>query len=349
MLYREKLHSAAQVVVMRGGRLLLDLAAGTGPNANTSASTPFLLFSVSKVFTGLCIHKLIEEGRVDLDAPVAKYWPEFGCKGKETATIRHVFIHQAGVPAPHLNAQVFLWPSWPLVIRDLAATPAQFAPGTRTGYLLVNYGFIFGEVVRRVTGMHIEEYFRRNFAAPLELSNTWMRLPPGQLRHTPRLSWHDLAVRGAATIFNLPYIRTARMPAATMHSTARDLARAFQVLLDGGRCDGKQILRPETIEFATSSGYNGWDSYLKANIHWGYGFILGGGAYEDLDPRMNALGSPSSERTFAGLGLGTCMVWADKVSRLVVAFTCNGMQGDEMTTRRWARISSAAWEGAGLL
>jgi CubicO group peptidase (beta-lactamase class C family) len=344
MLRQEKLHTAAQIVVLRDGKVLVDHAEGTGQYAGTDAHTPFLQFSVSKVFTGLCVHKLIEEGRIELDAPVAKYWPEFGYGGKETATIRHVFLHQAGIPAPHRDRQVLIWPFWPLVTHDVARTPAQFSPGSMVGYHLVNYGFILGEVVRRVTGLQIEEYFRRTFAAPLQLRDTWLRLPKEQLHRTPRLSWDHPALRNAATLFNLPAFRTARIPAAGMHSTARDLATVFQMLLDQGGCQDRQILRPETVDFATSSGFNGWDSCLKSQMNWGHGFILGGVKGDMTELRSLTLGGPSTERTFAGLGLGTCMVWADKDARLVTAFTCNGMQGNEICSSRWSRISNAVWE-----
>lgn len=346
-LHRQKLHSAAQIVVMQDGEVVANHAEGTGRYQGIDESTPFVVFSVSKAFTGLCVHKLIEDGCVELDAPVARYWPEFGQKGKETATIRHAFLHQAGIPAPHLNRQVFTWPWWNLVTRDVASSAAEFAPGSQSSYHLVNYGFILGEVVQRVSGMPVERYLRENFTGPMGLKDIYLRLPAGELKRTPKLETTEPALHTTKNLFNLPFIRTARIPAACLHSSARSLAAVFQMLLDGGVYQGRRYLKPETIRFATSSGYHGMDSYLKVSMNWGHGFILGGGNGSSEFASQSAMGKGSTERTFAGIGLGTCMVWADPDTRVVTAFTCNGMLGDEAASRRWAEVSNAVWEGIG--
>lgn len=346
LLHEQKLHSAAQIAVLRDGQVLVDHAEGTGSYTGIDTNTPFLCFSISKAFTGLCIHHLIETGRIELDAPIAQYWPEFGCKGKESATIRHVFLHQAGIPAPELNRQVFTWPYWKLVTRNVAQTKAVFTPGAQTAYHVVNYGFIFGEVIYRVSGMHVEDYLSRYFTQPLGLNYTWMRIPRRMLAMTPRIEAKAPSTRDATILFNLPVIRTARIPAANLHSTARELAAAFQMLLDGGvTAAGVRLLQPETILAATRSGYNGYDGYIKTNMNWGYGFILGGGANRSSDPEQRTLGRCSTEETFSAMGMGTNMVWVDRRTRTVVAFTCNGMLGNEAASRRWSAISNAAWDG----
>jgi CubicO group peptidase (beta-lactamase class C family) len=356
MLYEEKSHSAGQLVVLQDGEKKLNLAAGRGLYRNLSADTPFLVFSITKAFTGLCVLKLIEEGQVDLDAPVSTYWPEFGQGGKERATIRHVFLHQAGIPAPDLNRQVLLWPSWRQVTRHVANQPALFEPGSKTAYHLVNYGFILGEVVRRVTGKPVDQFLSEKFLAPMGLKNTWMRLPVQSLLRTPRVEAHSPVMRRAAGLFNQPVIRTALIPAAGLHSTACDLATFYQMLLDGGWAGEHQLLKPETIALATSSGYHGWDDYLKTIMHWGYGFVLGGSAApmrhganpqslsEGMAADSSSMGKGSCEQTFGSFGMATCMVWVDPCSRLVVAFTCNGMLDDAGTASRWRRISDAVWD-----
>ncbi len=343
MLEQPGLHSAAQVVVRFDGQVVVNHAAGRG----TDESTPFLCFSITKAFTGLCIHKLIEEGKIGIDEPVARYWPAFGSRGKESATIRHVFLHQAGIPAPRLEQQVFTWPFWPLVTRHVAASRAVFPPGTQTAYHLVNYGFIFGEVIRRVTGMHVEDYLRQSFLEPMGLENTWLRLPKHLLPRTPRLEASARVMRQPSRLFNTPAIRTARLPAASLHSTAADLAAVFQMLLDDGRWQDRQLLKPETVRFATSSGYHGWDSYIRHPMHWGYGFILG--ARNGDTEEMASMGRHSSHETFSAMGMGTNMVWADRPARAVVAFTCNGMLPNKEASQRWERISNAAWEGLELM
>ncbi|HOT90164.1 MAG TPA: serine hydrolase domain-containing protein [Anaerolineae bacterium] len=335
----QNLHPAAQLVVIRHGQVIVDRALGQGRRGPINATTPFLTFSISKVFTAMGIHRLIEEGRIEMDAPIATYWPEFGCKGKERATIRHALLHQAGIPAPGLRWQIFLWPFWGAVTHSVARLRAEYEPGSKTAYHLVNFGFILGEVIRRVTGMPVDRYLHRQFCAPLGLQRTWMRLPRAMLRETPRLTSDDNPfIRQAVRVFNMPIIRRSLLPAASLHSTARDLATFFQMLLNGGLYAGKRLLQADTITQATSLGYAGWDEFIQAETSWGYGFILGGKSGE-----FSAMGKGSSLRTFAGFGLGSCMVWADPDADLVVAFTCNGLRG-EGNEQRWAALCDAVWD-----
>ncbi len=335
---------AAQVAVFHQDELRVNLA-GTAPDTTSITSdTPFMTFSISKAFTAAAIWKLMEEGKVELEAPVARYWPEFGQKGKETATIRHALLHQAGIPAPHLYKQTILWPSWKLVTRNVAREKALFSPGTQTAYHLVNFGFILGEVVRRVTGVSIDQYLHTTFFEPMQLNHTWMRMPKAELRSSPKLLALPSGSNKHAWLFNLPVIRHALMPASGLHSTALELATFFQMLLNGGTYQGRQYFKPETIALAARSHYDGYDDYLKGNINWGLGLIMGGCTTADIDPMDRSQGYGSSAATFSALGMGTSMVWADRNARLVTAFTCNGMLGDEVSYKRWAAVSNWVWD-----
>lgn len=343
ILRREPRGTSAQVVVRRHGRMVVDLAGSAPSTSPIDEDTPFLVFSVSKAFTSMAVMRLVEEGRVDLDAPIGRYWPGFAQRGKETATVRHALLHQAGIPAPHLRLQVFLWPFWNLVIRELELEPAQFPPGTQTGYHLVNFGFILGEVVRRVSGLPVDRYLRQTFFDPMGLKHTWMRIPASELRRCPKL----VAVpemQETANVFNLPIIRRALIPAACLHSSARGLADFFQMLLDGGEWKGKRYLKPETIALAAQTHYSGPDVYLKSEMNWGLGMIMGGDKAAEAEPRKQAQGWGSTNRTFSAMGMGTCMVWADPQAKLVTAFTTNSMLGDPEVGQRWAEISNAVWD-----
>jgi CubicO group peptidase (beta-lactamase class C family) len=259
-ILRQGLHPAAQLVVLRRGKVVLDRALGVGRFASVQKDTPFLAFSVTKPFTGLCVLKLAEENCLELGAPIVRYWPEFGRKGKESATVRHALLHQAGIPAPHLYRQIPLWPFWGAVTRNVANTEAVFLPGSQVAYHLVNFGFILGEVVRRVSGLPVNVYLKRSFLEPLGLDHTTMRLPWRSLAATPALVAEAKALKNTVRVFNLPLIRTSLMPAASLHSTARELAIFYQMLLDGGAYMGQRCLKPETIKAATSPSYEGWDS-----------------------------------------------------------------------------------------
>lgn len=342
------LHPGAQLVVRQHGQTLLDLAQGT---ANLKRGdpvlpeTPFLVFSVSKAFTGICVHHLIEAGQIELDAPVAQYWPEFGCRGKESATIRHVFLHQAGVPLRGLYRQILRWPWWDAVVRMVAALPAEFPPGSQTAYHMVNYGFILGEVVRRVSGLPVGEYLRRHFLEPLGLENTWLGLPPSQRGRAAGVYSGDRENRNAAAVFASPWVRSASIPAATLNSTARELGIFYQMLLDGGEYAGRRYLKPETIQAAVSLGYEGYDGTLGLQTRRAYGFHLGGRI--PGGPSQYILGKGSSLETFGHFGMGTCMAWADRRTGTVAAFTCNRLLHHLKSRARWIELNDAIWDVVG--
>ncbi len=341
----EGLHPGAQLVVLLRGQVLLDRAAGLAQTRNAlpvTPETPFLTFSCSKAFTSICVHRLIEEGRVELDAPVAHYWPEFGCNGKEKATIRHAFLHQAGIPLAGLNVESLLAWNWEWTARYVASLKAEFEPGSQCAYHLVNYGFILGEVVRRVTGQRIDRYLHDTFLHPLGLKHSFMGLPWGEFKRAAALYLGHPENKTAVNAFNFPLLRHAVIPAAALNSTAREMATFYQMLLNGGSYAGRQYLRPETIRAATTMGYHGADSYIKTQMRWAYGFHLGGGAAADPS-RPSGMGRQSTERTFGHFGQASCMAWADPDHELVVAFTCNRLISNRDADLRWAQLSEAVW------
>lgn len=344
LLRNQKLHPAAQLTVLHHGKKVVDRWGNQPDTMEITSATPFLTFSVSKVFTACAIFKLVDEGLVSLDDLVGKYWPEFAQKGKETATIRHTLLHQTGVPAPHLKRQIFQWANWDIVIRSLAREKALYVPGTVTSYHLVNYGFILGEIVRRVTGQSIDIFLHQHFFEPMKLTHTTMKMTRENLAFTPREYALSKEMKGTAFIFNLPAIRSALLPAVTLHSPAHDLASFFQMLLNDGVYQGKPYLSENIIRTATRSHFNGMDFTFNYNMNWGLGCIVGGGKYLVENPRERILGWGSSDETFAGFGMGTCMVWADRKADVVTAFTCNGMLGIPGVDKRWAAISNAVWD-----
>lgn len=343
------LHPGAQLVVLRHGQVVVDLAAGLADvrrKIPVTHDTPFLTWSCTKPFTGMCVHRLIEEGKVEWDAPVARYWPEFGCKGKESATIRHVFLHQAGIPRRGIYTQFLLWSNWERVTRNVAGLPAEFPPGSRTAYHLVNYGFILGEVVRRVTGQPIQDYLRQTFLEPLGMRNSWLGLPANERPRAARL-YCDPSQRLAVLAFRWWRVRGAVMPAATLHSTARDLAIFYQMLLNGGLYASRRYVQPETIAAATTLGYEGYDETLGLHVRWAHGFELGG----DIPANGSAMGREASckgkgstPRTFGHNGQASCMTWADPDAGVVVAFVCNRLLNDADSLARWKAISDAVWD-----
>ena len=333
----------AQLVVLRQGQVVFDRTGGLADLGRREPVTPhtsFLVFSIAKSFTAMAIHKLIEQGRVDFDAPVATYWPEFGRHGKETATIRHTLLHQAGIPSAGMHWQVPLWPNWGLVTRSVARTPAEFEPGTQSAYHLVNYGFILGEVVRRVTGQPVERYVAETLLQPLGLVDSYLGAPPASTPRPAKLYAGAPEERSTAFVFNLPFIRRAVQPAAVFHTTARDLAVFFQLLLNCGSYGGQQLFQPETVTAALSLGFEGHDASVEMDLRWAYGFHLGG---QDI-PYGRFMGKGSTSRTFGHFGQRSSMAWADPDSELVVALTCNRLLSSADSRARWQSISNAVWD-----
>lgn len=344
------LHPAAQMVVVKDGQVLFDRAAGQFRGGKpVRADTPFYCFSVSKAFTGSCIHKLIDEGRVEMDAPVAEYWPEFSQNGKAEITIRQVFLHLAGIPVINRYRQIPLWPSWRLTTADIAYLTPDYTPGSQMAYHAVSWGFIFGEVVRRVSGLRFEEFFEQHFARPLGMSNSWFRIPAGVLRRSPRiLSGHPDQAR-LVQIFNAHPIRRAVIPAASLHSTARDMAVFYQMLVNGGEYGGRRYLGQETVAQAVSLGYHGWDQINQRDTLWAYGFHLGGAKNaDDPDEEESVFGRRSTRATFGHMGNRSCMAWGDRDHRLVVAFTCNRLIGHRESRQRWQALNNAVWDLIGV-
>jgi CubicO group peptidase (beta-lactamase class C family) len=340
-------HYGSQLVVLRHGNIVLDRADGIANvqrKLKVTPDTPFNCFSISKPFTAICIHKLMEEGRIELDAPVAEYWPEFGTKGKETATIRHALLHQAGIPSRGLNRQIPLWVRWEWITASVANLPAEFPPGSKTAYHLVNFGFILGEVVRRVTGKPIGTYLQENFLQPLAMRNTYMGLPVRLQKNASHIYSGDESQSTIALVFNLPFIRAALVPAATLNSTARDLAVFFQMLLNHGTYAGKTYLKPETVARAIAVGYEGYDEQLHEDMRWGFGFDLGG-VRKPTDPAsLLNFGYKSCSSTFGHIGQNSSMVWADMDSELVVSFTTNQLLSGEKCREMFRAISNAVWD-----
>jgi CubicO group peptidase (beta-lactamase class C family) len=342
----EGLHPGAQLVVLRHGQVVLDCATGIAHVARrtpVTPDTPFLTYSVTKPFTGMCIHRLIEEGKVELDVPIAHYWPEWGCKGKEKATIRHAFLHQAGIPLRGLRVEALIAWNWNLVSRYVARLKAEFEPGTISSYHLVNYGFILGEVVRRVTGKRIDDYMQELLFEPLGLKNSFLGLPRSELKRAAHIYCGDPSQRMAVDAFNRPFFRGAVIPAATLNSTAREVATFYQMLLNGGMYAGRRIVKPETITAATQLGFDGRNGYDDWPVRWAYGFGLGGNAPDTVDS-PNGMGKGSTLRTFGHFGQASCMAWADPDVDMAVAFTCNRLLGDPGAHDRWRTLSDAVWD-----
>ncbi len=185
----------ASVCVIVDGETVIDLWGGVADAETGSAwerDTMNVIMSCSKGVTALCGHILIDQGQLDLDRPVAHYWPEFAQGGKAGVLVRHVFSHQSGVAHVRDVVPIGGFNDWALMVRLIEDTPPFWEPGTRTGYHAVTIGWLIGELVRRVTGISIGAFFRQQVGEPLGL-DCWIGLPEEHEHRVARTEWFDMA------------------------------------------------------------------------------------------------------------------------------------------------------------
>ena len=344
--FQEGISPGAQLVVMRDGQMILEQCVGyanTKKKHPISPETRFLAFSISKSFISACVFKLVENDLVDLDGSVAEYWPEFSSQGKEVVTVRQVLLHQAGLPKRGLLGQILNLSNWEKLTDNLAKKKLEYLPGGKTAYHALNFGFILGELIRRVSGMPVDEYLQKEFLLPLKMVNTSLKTTDYGINSYARLYSGTLDHQFVAWLFNSPNVRAAVIPAASLHSTAREIAIFFQMLLNEGQYDGIRFLQPDTVRLATSLGFEGFDEALRRTTRWGYGFYLGGD--HTLNPDLpDGMGKGSTINTFGHYGQRTSVAYADKSTGLVVVFLCNQFLSSYNYKNRLREISDAVWD-----
>ncbi|WP_160148932.1 serine hydrolase domain-containing protein [Amycolatopsis alkalitolerans] len=316
--------AVAQLCVLRGDEVLLDRSFGCAPDAL------FWIFSASKPYTAILVHLLAERGQLALDAPVATYWPEFARHGKEGITVRQVLQHRSGLTtAGTALGDALAMTNWRRSVHRIERTRPRWPPGQAPAYQFLTFGFILGEVVRRVTGRAFRDVLSTELLAPLGVRDTYLGLP-GELwsRAVPLL-----APGPVAATLNRPAARAAVVPAAGVSTTARDLAAFYRVLLRGG--DG--IISASSIEQARVPSSDGeLDRYVKLPIRWSQGFQLGGPR-----PALTPLGASSSPRTFGHNGSNCCIAWADPDRDLVYAYVTDRVRGQAAAVRHQAAVADA--------
>ncbi len=325
----------ASVCIYHQGRKVVDLTGGWSSKRseiNYSQDLVQMVFSSTKGACTICALKLIEEGLLDPQSPVSHYWPEFAPNNslKSTTTVEHLLTHQAGLAVIDEKLTLEELLSWHPIIRALEIQEPSWEPGCAHGYHALTFGWLVGEVIFRITGLSIGEYFSENIAKPLGL-DFWIGLPPqfeslvSPLRIGPMPSMESvdpklLAMVGeflspdsrlvkALTLngafgqfmggkgpFNLPEVHQAQIPAANGITNARSLAKMYAACI--GPVDGVQLLESSTLRDAVVVRSNGKDEILPTNSRFGLGFML------HDDEFMPMLGSGSFGHSGAGGSLG---------------------------------------------
>ena len=259
----------ASLVLDIDGDIVIDMWGGFRDQARTvpwSQDTITNVWSSTKTVTSLAALILVDRGELDVDAPVAKYWPEFAANGKQDVLVRHLLSHASGVSGLDQPAVVADLYDWDRATSRMAAQAPWWEPGTASGYHALNYGHLIGEVVRRISGKSLKQFVAEEIAGPLgadfqigAAESDWGRIadvvpPPPLPFDLAALDPASPAVRTltgppvAAEEANTPGWRRADIGAANGHGNARSVARVMSVVARGGEVDGVRLLRPDTID-----------------------------------------------------------------------------------------------------
>jgi CubicO group peptidase (beta-lactamase class C family) len=312
--------TGAACAVYLAGAPVVDLWAGASERGPWTRGTRSVMFSVSKGITTVLVLMAAERGDLDLDAPVASYWPEFAAAGKQTVTVRQVLAHQAGLVAPEQDLTVADLVAWDPVTHVLAEQAPLWRPGTAFAYHAITVGFLAGEILRRATGKRPAQWLHDHVNKPLGLDMTYGGDPadPDLAPIGDPLPDRDTAAAAALTAalddplharimgmggaFNgLDLFRTANTsgflghesPAANLVTDARSVARFYAATV--GEVDGVRLLGPETVLDARREQSAGQPFVGPFDVaRWGTGFMINSPRREMLAPAASATTAPAA-------------------------------------------------------
>lgn len=358
----------AAVCIYHKGEKVVDVWGGTKDREGNpwEADTLSYSFSTTKGVASTLLHTLVDDGLVDYDQPVARYWPEFAQAGKQNITVRQVMCHEAGLY--HIREMIDhaeLMLDWEFMTKTIAEAQPIHHPGAHNGYHGLTYGWIVGEIAQRVAGKSFAQLIEERLADPLELDGLYVGLPDEQMYRRAQLI--QGAVRGEArpnkvkkylmkaltlglkmtTIdlddtfsalmpkgilsmdMNSPEVVQACMPSMNGMFTARTLARLYAALANGGELDGVRILSTDTLRKATRVQNTNMGRVVPVPMRWRLGYH-----------RAFALGH-KVPGAFGHFGFGGSGAWADPKRRLSVAMVLNSGVGTPFGDLRILNINNA--------
>ena len=344
------LHHGAQLAVFVDGDLVIDLAGGTtGPDGDREThETRHVLFSCTKPYAAVTLHSLVEEGALAYDDRVVDHWPEFAEEGTDKAaiTVRQVLSHTAGLQKSTIDDRPTVWSDWDTVIETLEDQDPLSPPGEVPAYHALTFGWLVGELVRRVSGTPIERAAADRVFGPLDMAQTGIGLreaedddvatvvgfEPFDRCRDPGEGLGDNAA--VAAPFNAETVHRAVVPAANGIGTARDMARFYACLANGGELEGTRLLEPETVERMTRlEAETESDGTLDREARFALGFWKGG-------TTIAPYGSLSPKHVFGHAGLGSSVGWADPEENVGFSYVTNGVR--DGSYEHLARVNALA-------
>jgi len=371
--FRERGEVGASVCVTVRGRTVVDLWGGFArPETQMpwTAETISIVFSSTKGATALCAHVLASRGQLDLDAPVATYWPEFAQAGKAQIPVKMLLNHQAGLPAVRAQLPQGAYANWELMVNALAKEEPFWEPGTRNGYHALTIGWLVGEVVRRVSGKSLGTFFRDEVAKPLGL-DFWIGLPEDkEARVAPMIAaapdpasilsqemvkpgtLASLAIlnsggyMGAQPEYDTRAAHAAEIGGAGGITNARGLAGMYAPLACGGTLNGVQLVNPDTLaRMGAVASATGRDAVLVIPSRFALGFM------KSMDNRRAPAGMRDSaitgEEAFGHVGAGGSFGFADPKAEMSFGYTMTRMGSGMLLTDRGQSLVDATYRALG--
>ncbi len=327
----------ASLVLDIDGDIVIDMWGGFRDQARAipwSEDTITNVWSSTKTVTSLAALMLVDRGELDVDAPVARYWPEFGAAGKQDVLVRQLMSHASGVSGLDQPAVVEDLYDWPKATSRMAAQAPWWEPGTASGYHALNYGHLVGEVVRQVTGQTLKKFVADEIAGPLgadfqigAAESDWGRIadvvpPPPLPFDLEAMDVDSPAVKtltgppATAEAANTPGWRRADIGAANGHGNARSVARIMSVVARGGAVNGVRLLGQQTIDLIFREQLHGIDLVLGLPLRWGIGYGL---------PELDILPWIPDEKICYWGGWGGSMIVMDVGRRMTISYMMNKM------------------------
>ena len=341
----------ARFTLVEAGEVVLDIWAGWADRARSrafDAATLTPIFSTTKAIAALLIARLVDQGKLDYGQTVASVWPEFAANGKASITIEQVMSHQEGLPGFPDQMDPSLWFDWDAICAKLAAMAPIWPPGTASGYHPITFGYLTGEIFKRVEGRTMGTALREDLARPFGL-DLWIGLPDAEFARVAELqrpsALPDFGHLNDATraAFLTPWSqpggrsqaewRRMEIPSANGHCTALALARLMGALANDGWLDGEDILSPGLIAEASRERIRGQDLVLPFEMSWAAGFMRN----EAVHPW-----GPGNA-TFGHSGWGGSCAFADPERRLAGAYVMNKQSTDLLGDGRPKRLIEAAY------
>jgi CubicO group peptidase (beta-lactamase class C family) len=349
--FADGLELGARFALAIDGEIIIDLMGGFADRAETRPFGPdtlTTLFSTTKAVAALMIARLVGQGRLSYESLVADVWPKFAIVGKDDLTVEQVLSHQAGLCGLEAPWSPREWFDWEATCARLAAMTPLWAPGCASGYHPVTFGYLAGEIFRRVDGRTLGAALREDIAGPLNL-DLWIGLPDAEharcaeMRRPPAMPDLGEITTPKRLAFLSPWsspggvpvdvYRRAEIPSANGHATAPALARLMAILAGDGLVDGEKLLPPGLAAEAGRQRIVGQDLVLPYALSWGAGFI-----------RNQGLGiyGPGAE-TFGHSGWGGSCAFADPERGLSGAYVMNRQSAELIADRRSRALITAVY------